>query len=139
MPGDMLSSGSTMAGYMDILIPLLVIEAVLIALTSGLYFLAVHTRAPLRDDVVERVFWAFRRVRKFTGAAFAVSFVLFYISLFMEGLYAVALRDSSLALFLLAGWGGLLRGGWIYFALKRPPSKKKPKSRKPAPRKKRTT
>lgn len=122
---DPVASGSTMAGYMDIIVPLLVAEGLFITAASVLYFLAVHTRFPLPETVVERVFGAFRRVRKVTGLGFAVSFFLFYVSLFMVGLNSIALRDTSLALFLLVGWSGLLRGVWLYFNVQVPRSKKK--------------
>jgi len=116
MNADSTMPGSVMMEYMDILIPLLVAEVVLVAAFSALYGLAVHTRLFLRDDeVVRRIFLSFRSVRGFTGAGFAASFLLFHASFFIDGIEGIALRDTGLTLFLLSGWGGLLRAAWVYF------------------------
>jgi hypothetical protein len=110
---DMISSGSVMAGYMNYLAPLFIVEVVALGLFFAAYFLSMYTRVVKNDAFVERVFLAFQKVWRFIAAGLVLAFVLFFVSLYIPSDTGIVLRDTSLTLFLLTGWCGLIEALWV--------------------------
>jgi|GEM_PF-1646746 len=127
MNDSMMESGSVMAGQLDVLIPMFVAEIVVLILFYAAYFLAVHTKVLKNDEVVQRIFFAFQKVWRFIAAGLVLSFALFYVSTFLSKAAGIVMRDTSLTLFLLTGWCGVVDAVWTYFKVKIAPKKRRAK------------
>lgn len=117
MENNPLAFGSTLADYMDLVIPLIIAEVLLLTTFSVLYYMAVYTHVIKNDIIAEKIFLSFRRIRLFVGLGFLASLLLFYSSYLTNNIHSIALRDTGITLFLLVGWCGLLYGFWLYFSV----------------------
>lgn len=122
---------ATITNFTVFTAPVLAAEVAVLTATGVLYFAAIHTRLIKSDWLAMRLFTGFRPVWRWLVTGLICSAALFAVAMALAGPDAVALRDTSLTLFLFTGWGGILCAAWNAFAFKPSKPKKRRKGKRP--------
>ncbi len=128
---EMVGNVATITNFTVFTAPIMVIETGILIGLGLLYYLAIHTHYMKNEWLAARLFMGFHSVWRWLVTGLICCAFLFALALVMRGPNAIALRDTSLTLFLFIGWGGILSAAWKAFAHKPKKPKKSRKGKRP--------